>query len=176
MFAPTSLSSISESMNQNIQKMVSLRFYFRNGISVETGLYSFCLRLCFTGECNRAFLGERGTRTWADERGTIARMQTINEITVRLLPLSLFRTGGREGDGGGGLSDVSVRLEGRTDDRLVHVRVREDEEVSTQENQRKVGLNRLISNRKCIASTRPCRSQRSRSCTHSAYRAEISGP
>ena len=170
MFAPTSLSSISESMNQNIQKMVSLRFYFRNGISVETGLYSFC-RPCFTGECNRAFLGERGTRTWADERGRHDRSHADHKRNYRPSP----PLSGAEGDGGG-LSDVSVRLEGRTDDRLVHVRVREDEEVSTQENQRKVGLNRLISNRKCIASTRPCRSQRSRSCTHSAYRAEISGP
>ena len=91
---------------------------------------------------------ERGERGRTREGGTIARMQTINEITVRLLPLSLFRTGGKEGDGGEGLSDVSVRLEGRTDDRLVHVQ--EDEEVSTQQNQRKVWLNRLINYRKCI--------------------------
>ena len=87
------------------------------------------------------------------EGGTIARMQTINEITVRLLPLSLFRTGGKEGDGGEGLSDVSVRLEGRTDDRLVLVHVQEDEEVATQENQRKVGLNRWINYRKRIYTT-----------------------
>ena len=79
-------------------------------------------------------------------------MQTINEITVRLLPLSLLIPDRRrEGDGGGGLSDVSVRLEGRTDDRLVHVR--EDEEVATQENQRKVGLNRWINYRKRIYTT-----------------------
>ena len=88
---------------------------------------------------------ERGERERGRtrERGTIARMQTINEITVRLLPLSLLIPDRREGDGGGGLSDVSVRLEGRTDDRLVHVRMREVEEVATQENQRKVWLNRL---------------------------------
>ena len=65
-------------------------------------------------------------------------------------PLLLLIPDRREGDGGGGLSDVSVRLEERTDDRLAHVRVREDEEVCTQENQRKIGLNRLINNRKCI--------------------------
>ena len=127
--------------------MVSLRFYFRNGISVETGLYSFC-RLCSRVSATVHFW-ERSRGTWADEGERHDRSHADHKRNYRPSPPSLLIPDRRrEGDGGGGLSDVSVRLEGRTDDRLAHGQ--EVEEVSTQENQRKVGLNRLINNRKCI--------------------------